>query len=372
MPANTQTGEQLIDGLSEFIEDSWDRTSTSAGAADGTSVVDTQLAAFGEDSMADGWIRVTSGAASGEIQRVTSNTGSTVLVSPGFTTQILTSISYEFHRWNPETKFEVLDAARLHGFPHLSRVVFDETITTDGRAREFDLAGDLRKGPYFAWMEDPLTPDQQWNLLKTPKGDALTDWVLAGGAATAVLVSEEPRDRLIPKYDDFATKISVPDSTAVTYTQTVGTFDITAGDAAGRRMEFAKWVYCRTSGRVALTLTDDSGTTTSPFHQGLGWELLRVERDIDGDNATTLSVALSVSSGTPLTVFWNRAWFVFGEVPDCFLHEITNVRIRRDGSVQRALLDFPLIRAPAAAARRSRAAVGAERERHGDDGGGRG
>jgi hypothetical protein len=35
-----------------------------------------------------------------------------------------------------------------------------------------------------------------------------------------------------------------------------------------------------------------------------------------------------------MTVFWNRAWFAFGTLPDFYDHQITGIRVQRDGTNQ--------------------------------------
>jgi hypothetical protein len=81
--ANTKTGQVLLDGLGQFIDDDWKGTTTSAGTT--TTLVDTAQSDFGEDAMRDGWISCVDGTNAGETRRVTANDGSTTItVAPAF------------------------------------------------------------------------------------------------------------------------------------------------------------------------------------------------------------------------------------------------------------------------------------------------
>jgi hypothetical protein len=330
--ANTKTGQVLLDGLGQFIDDDWKGTTTSAGTT--TTLVDTAQTDFGEDGMRDGWISCVDGTNAGETRRVTTNDGSTTItVSPAFSNAVASGVNYEFHRWEPTAKLNALDTARFVGFPHISRVIEDATVTTDGDERRFQFGGDLASGPYTCWREFYVDPDPDWNVLSNPKGDSLTNWTASAGSAA--LYTGGNWDRVIPKYDDTCTQITVPVTTAVSYSQAVSAFTgMTAANAAGRKVTFGAWVFALVGSRVTVKVTDDAGSSSSSAHQGRGWEFLSVEHTVDGDNATTLTPSIEVSSGAVMTVFWNRAWFAFGTLPDFYDHQITGIRVQRDGTNQ--------------------------------------
>ena len=332
MTANTKTGAQLLTGLGQFIDD--DHSSTTTGLGTATSLVDTSQSDFGEYAMADGWIRLTSGSYAGEVQRITGNDGSTTItVAPGFTGAVASGVTYEYHRWEPSAKLQALDRARFVGFPYLSTVVEDATVTTDGDERRFQFASTLIAGPYTAWLEEYLEVDPDWNALKNPKGDSLTGWTASAG--TASIYTGGQFDRVIPKYDLSCTKIAVPVTTAVSYSQAVADMTgITAANAAGRTVTFGMWVYALLASRVTVKITDDTTSASSATHQGRGWEYLEASLDVAGDNATTLTPSLEVTSGAVMTVFWERSWFVLGVIPDVYSRQITDIRVQRDGSNQ--------------------------------------
>jgi hypothetical protein len=326
MPASTKTGAELLTGFSDFIGDEFNSTTTTAGAADGSSLTDTELQELGTNALEDWYIRFTSGAVDGDVVRIESNSGSTASFHAPASAQVASGVTYELHKYDPARKFDLLDRARKVGFPAVSRLVFDETITGDGWTREIPLPASILRGPVFVKREVPLSTDHRWNFLTSPKGDSLTGWAVAGGAAAASLYAEDDADLLVPKYDEQCTRITVPDTQVVTYTQVVANManGVTAAAAAGRRVTAGIWVYARVASRVTL---------------GLGWELLEASGTVDGDNATTLSVQLSISSGAVMNVFWNRAWFLYGEqLPDFYHVEFGRFDVRRDGTTQELML----------------------------------
>ena len=65
------TGSVLLAGFSRFIEDHWAGTTTSAGAADGTTLVDTSLRRYGEDAWRDFYVRPTGATNAYAIRRAT-------------------------------------------------------------------------------------------------------------------------------------------------------------------------------------------------------------------------------------------------------------------------------------------------------------
>jgi hypothetical protein len=336
MATNTLTGEQLLDGFSEFLEDSWSGTTTAAGNSTGTTLEDSALAEFGEDALADGYVRLTSGSATLEVKKVKANTDAGVVTfDSAFSAQVASGVTYEWHQWDPNMKYRILDRARIVGLRQgISQVVMDETITTDGFNWEFDLPTDVRQGPVHVYYEDPIDPDAAWNVLKTPRLDSLTGW--SESAGTAALYADTDKDLLVPKYDTNCTKLTIPVTTAVSYSQVVADMSVAASDPAGRRMTFGMWVYSRVASRITLKIADDSTNTESSAHGGAGWQFLTVTHEVLGTNATTLTVSVEVTSGAAMVAFLNRAWFMYGAaIPNQYRRTVDLFEIRRDGSVQR-------------------------------------
>ena len=311
----TRTGEQLIDGLSRFIGDTFASTTTGAGST--TTLVDTALTQFG-DRRLEGWfIRITENVAGNQylVRRISNFAAATgtVTVTPAFAGATGSGTDYELHRYDPAEKFRAIDDARVNVFGDVFNVVRDETITCDGQATEFNIPSTLSNGPIAVYEELPISVGYSWNLLTSPELSSLTGWTASAG--TAEIVQRSNEDKLIPKYDIACTRLAIPSTTAVTYSQVVADINVEdATEAAGRRMTFAVWVYARVSGRVTALIVDNSGTAgTSQTHSGKGWELLFITADIAGANSTTLTVRVSVSSGTQTVIFLNRAWFFYGD-----------------------------------------------------------
>ena len=337
-------GSALLTGLSQFMGDDYDNV-TSATSTDGTTVVKTHLSAFGEDYFRDYYVRITqSGTNQYHIRRVKSfaSASGTLTVDPAFPAVPQDGDAFELHRYEPSRKFTALDEARLRAYPEIAKLVFDETITGDGYSREFDIPSAIRKGPVFAFIEYPLGTHDGWNFLSDPDFDSTSNW--AASSVTASIVTEESSNKLIPKYDNSCTKLVVAASTAGTYSQVVANMnnDITAAGAAGQKMTFAAWIYSRVASKIRIQLIDDSGTTSSDYHGGAGWELLTVEKNIVGNSSSLLTARIEVANNsTTFTGFIDRGWLYFGDagrVRSIYPIE-ANARVRRDDTTQRIMFD---------------------------------
>ena len=341
----SRTGEQILQAISEVLNDWWTSTTTSAGASDGTSLVDTKLMAFGDNRLSGRYARLTE--ASNVVRRASRSTQSsgTLTFAEAFAAQVASGQDYQLHRYNPSLKFKAADQARLERdiMEKVFQVKLDDTSTSDGTANQvFDIPSTITQGPHLAFVESPAPADVDWNLLTTPQGDATTGWT-----ATSLALGTRNRDThdlLVPKYNDTCQSFSVATTTNGTLAQAVAAMssDVTAALAAGRKMTFAMWVYCLTASRVALKLTDDSTTTTGALHQGRGWELLFVEKTISSTNATTLTATLDVTSAADaVTGFAERRWLYYGDkerVVDAVFNHATPLKVRLDNTAKHFML----------------------------------
>lgn len=343
MTASTTTGENLLVGFGKFVDDHYASTTTSAGNAGGTTIVDTALEAFGDNRLVGQYIRITESTCLNQVRRITANTQSTgsVTVAPAFSAQIASGIDYQLHKYEPRKKFYALDSARIPAAEFVFRLIYDETLTTDGLSRQFDIPSSIRRGPMLVFVEKAdNAPQANWNFIPSPIcDDTMADW--AASNATLSSYARASDDRLIPKYGTACTKIAVAGSTNGTVTLAVAAMinSVTAAKAAGRTMTYAHWVYCRTASRVTLKLLDDTGVlATSSFHQGKGWELLSITDVPSRTNATTLSVRIDVSSSTAAVVLYaNSSYFFFGDIGmvNSDFYDETPIRVRRDATTQR-------------------------------------
>ena len=323
-------------GLSGFIEDLFESATTSAGAADGTTVVDTALQAFGLDGLSGGWIRSREGTTINEVRRVTGFSGSTATVAPPFSAQIASGISYEYHRYDPRRKFAALDEGRLLAFPQLAVLNFDETLTADGVNSEITIPSTMRKGPMQVFAETPLGDNEDWQLLSNGALTSTTSWT-ATGSAVASTYTRLAFDRLIPKTGTSCVKIV--GSGALTQVVANMRTGVSASLAAGRNVSFGAWVYSRTAGPT-VSITDDSAAGTSSAHLGLGWQFLQVTREVVTLNATTLTVAINTTAN--ITVYAQGAQCGFlDSIPLVYGEYIARSGVRRDNATQKVLLAFP-------------------------------
>ena len=341
------TGATLLTGLSSFINDDLSSTTTSAGNSGGTTLIDTVLTKFGDGQLTGQYIRITlAGGNAWQIRQISDNTQATgtVTVTTAFAGQVVNATTYELHRFAPVLKFRALDKARLTVVDTIYKLVYDDTVTSDGDNDTYPIPSSIDIGPILAIAENPVAFQPAWNFIASPMGNDTSVWTAVG--VTAATLTRISGDLLVPRLDDTCTKFTLAASTAGTYTQVVASMinGATAALAADRPMTFAAWVFCTEASKIRLRILDDSGTVvTSSYHGGAGWELLSAEATaIAGNNATTLSARFVIeSTANASTIYWNRAWFYFGEagrVRDSAFAPEHSIDIRRDDTTARFTL----------------------------------
>ena len=341
-----RTGAQLLTGFSQFLDDEFASTTTTTGLV--TTLVDTALGRWNDRALIGAWLRPTGAANQYAIRRISNfvqSTG-TATVLPAFAAVTTTAQAYGLHFYDPELKFRALDQAAIEIVDDVFRVIYDETVTTDGINDEYAIPAAVRRGPAFIYYEVPVPVQPYWNFLANPRGDSLTSWTLAGaGAASVIYTPSTTSDILIPKYGTSCTKISVADSTATTYRQVVADMlnGVTAVLAAGRRMTMGMWVYCRIASRVTIEFRDLNGqVAASAAHGGAGWELLTVSGNVSAANTTTLTAGIAITSGVVLELYWNNAWFFYGDRMPSHFYEDRALTVLRDDTNQRIILPGPI------------------------------
>lgn len=312
------TGAELLTGLSQFINDYEVSTTTTAGNVAATTLQDNYLKRYQSKRLQGRYIRITSAGDNQYLMRpIASNDGSTGVVDLmyAFPEQIALGTTYEIHKYDPVQKFSALDEGAFDGSDQLYQLVYDETITCDGRANVFVVPPDMPLGPVTVYEETPCAANNLlWNFLNTPLGDSANYWTPSAGV-TQTTVQTNYTDLIIPKYDYGCSVLNIDDSVAGTYSQPVAdmTQSLTAADTVGRKMSLGMWVYCQVAGRLSVSIQDDSGTLSSDVHSGRGWQLLSVEKVISATNSVLLTVSLNATSGDALQCAWNRAWFYYGD-----------------------------------------------------------
>lgn len=296
------TGAELLRYFSEFLDDYWTSTSTSAGTT--TTLVDTALQRFGEKANEEAFLRITEDSGTPGnlylVRRVNNFTGSTLTFAPALPQSVESGKDYEIHKWDPAKKFRALDRARILAFPQVAKIVVDETVTSDGHTTELDIPASIRRGPAQVWAEEPLSPSVDWNLLTNPQLASATGWTAT--LSTVAVYTKTAQDNLVPKLEQSCLKLSGSASGYIS--QSLST--TLAAAMANRRMSFGVWMYAQTAGGK-VGITDDNATVYSDTHSGNGWEFLQVSKVIYGTNATLLRA--SIHPMTANAVFVERAFF---------------------------------------------------------------
>ena len=351
----TMRGLDLLHGFSKFIGDYWvgetspyeDETGKITGGTL-TTMVDDKLGRYGDDALIDVYVRPINGPNQYEVRRVdnfVSSTG-TLTFAPAYTIVPTVYQKYELHRYDPTVKYQCLDEARYRVVDDLFQIVYDDTLTGDGHSTSFDIPSTIRHGPVRVYEELAWDSSTTWNLLGTPKLDALTNWTATN--FTATIEADETSDVTVPKYGDNCTRLYTTGSAVATYVQDVANMsNVTASSAAGRRMTFGVWVYYRgfpnAQSVYASIKSDASGDIISNMHRGNGWELLVAEGDIEGKNSTALQVTITAETDSQGTViFAERGWFYFGassRIRDNY-DLLLGREVRRDDTTQKIYLSY--------------------------------
>ena len=272
----TTTRAVLRQRLSEAIGDYLSLTTTSNGATDGTTIVDSglrNLAGGRDDDAFEGWyVLVTSGDASGEIKRVLQSrqANNTLTLQTAFTAQIASSVTYELHRQDPTLKHNAIN----RGIEELSYQVplplRDETIVVDNALTNWDF--------------------------ETFATSAFTGWSSTG---TPTLT----QNTSIVMHGDGAASIAATGATEGLYQSlTINTNEVT-----NKQVTFECWVYATVADAVRIRILWGSGSYEShDYHSGSDqWELQSIQVTVP-TTATEITAVLEVTTGN--TGIFDAAW----------------------------------------------------------------
>lgn len=346
----SKTGSELLQGFSVFLNDWETSTTTSAGNASGGTAVDTYLKRYQDNRLTGRFFRpTTAGTNQYIVQTINGNSQSTgtVTFNGDLPAQVGSSVDYEIHRYDPAKKFRALDQARYDVSDYAFRLIYNELLTGDGYTDVFPIPEEMSMGPITVWEEVPVAAlNLIWNFINNALGTDTNYWTECN--CTPSIVEQFYTDLVVPKYDWACTRLDVPGTLEALYAQTIDNManGITASAAAGRKMTAAVWVYCETPDRVYLDLIDDFGTTSSTAHQGKGWELLHLEKEIVNNNSLVLTTQLRITTGDPIVLFWNRWWLYYGSkqrVTEVYTDEAFPT-IRRDEATQTFQLTRVVVR----------------------------
>lgn len=251
----------MLQTVSELMRDWYSSTTTSAGAAGGTTTIDTGLAGKSADPgyFTPGWVRYTTLADSntGLIRPVSAYDGVSELTHLAFPAQVGSGKTFEYHRYDPQVKLDAIKAASARAFPggngrglYLPKV--DETLIVDNL---------LLNGGFDAFS----TTFTSWTNIGTPTL-AQEATRIFGGLYSASITAAGGVEGI--KQDIFS-RINVRDS-------------------VGKTLNVQIPVWCATANvaRVRVTL-NGSTYTNSAYHPGGGkWVV-----------PTDLAIAVAIPSG---------------------------------------------------------------------------
>ena len=274
----TTTGEVLLQRLGEKVGDYYLLTTSSAGNAGGTTIVDTSLPNLpgGDDDDAFGnlYAGIKSGTNDGEVRRTTrtgyaQSTG-TLTVAEAYTGQVASGVTFELHRFDPV-----------------------EMRTCIGRA-----IGNLADVLYLPTLDETLFVDDQLSNtdFETWSGGSPSSWTLSGaGASETQETSRVYHGSNSLKQDSAA---AVCRNSQNVYTA------VNVSKLANKSVRFKMWVFATAANvaRIGITL-DGSTYSYSSYHTGNGdWELLSATVTFS-TSATELSAVCEVATGTKTGYF---------------------------------------------------------------------
>ena len=243
-------------------------TTTSAGAADGTTLVATGLGSLpggGDNDFCEGFYviiteLVTDGPAVGESQRITDYVASTyTITTPAFTAQVKTGTNFELHRYDPQDVNNAINRACELIFPHLYTAKRDETLMTDQLLSNAD--GETYSSTFTSWTHTVAT----WTQESTRKIHDTYSFKGVGGGAAAQL--------------------------------TQNLFSGTnIHEIAGKTLNFKGWIWASAASTARLRVSFDGGSTftNGTYHEGSSeWE---------GPSTQYISVTVPTTA-TSMTVY---------------------------------------------------------------------
>lgn len=256
----TTTRAVLTQRLSEAIGDFEELTTTSAGNAGGTTLIDTELANLTEsDDGVQGWTEATSGDNDGEIRRILGSGGytassTTLAFNFAHSNQVASGVTYVLHRINPIDKHNAINRAIEALSPRVLYVpLLDESLVVD-------------------------------NILTNPgfeTGD-LTGWTGAGPGAPVVETT---------RVFHGTTSMKIGSESTGTQTPTVNIAEL-----LDKNVTFFMWVWSDEALTARLRIDWDGGTTftNSDYHTGADeWQRLEINAKPPA-TATQVSVICDV------------------------------------------------------------------------------
>ena len=261
--------------LSKELADFWSSTTTSNGAAGGTTLVDTALKVKANDWITDeAYDMVTESTYDGEERKISSldnSTGTITVLAHGG--QIVSGIDYRIHRlFEASEKRRALITAAANVFPSCFAEIFDESLVSGN------------------WLKDGSF--ERWTTTSN-----LTDWTETTLTAT--------QTSALPYYKHGAYSCKL-DTLAGTLAQAITNF----GDLQflrGKSVTFTCQGWCDTASALRLSINDGTTQTYSSYHAGdSAWteddprnDSFYVTQNI-AKNATQVTFTIHLASATAI------------------------------------------------------------------------
>ena len=310
--ATTRTS--LRQYMSEAIGD-WSGTFTtsSAGAGGGTTIVATTLADLPggdeDDAFIDQYAMITSGAAAGQIRRISDyvQSSGTITVARAFGAQIAISVTFELHRYDPSMKHASINTAGRKVFPYIYLPVYDETLVTDQLGLNMDFESTFSGGVPANWTED--SAGTQTTAQETTR-------IFHGSNSVSLAVS------------------SGDDDMSISQVLTVNIADI-----VGHSIVFGgfMWSSVADSGWFRIDF-GTGGTTDSTKHAGdEDWQEEWVEASIPSDATQIRIRCMAEATGTPTNYFDSLYCYIKRidryAIPATFVHGPFSVQLQLDRKI---------------------------------------
>ena len=185
----TTTRAVLRQRLSEALDDYQGLTTSAAGAADGSTLVDVSLRTLPggrDDDSFEGWyVLLTSGSASGEILRVLQSrqNNNTLTFQAPASAQVANSVTFELHRWDPTLLNNSINRALEELSRQMPLMLRDETLIVDNLLSNSDF--ETFSTTFTGWTNTG-SPTLAQNTSLVMHGDSSASIAATGAISAAV------------------------------------------------------------------------------------------------------------------------------------------------------------------------------------------
>jgi len=277
----TTTRAVLRQRLSEALDDYQSLTTSAAGAADGSTLVDVSLRTLPggrDDDSFEGWyVLLTSGSASGDIVRVLQSrqNNNTLTFQTPASAQVANSVTFELHRWDPVVLNNSINRALEELSRQMPLMLRDETLVVDNLLSNSD-------------FETLSTTFTGWTNTGTPTLAQNTSLVMHGDSSASITATG-------------ATE-------GITQSVTANTNELT-----DKQVQFECWVYATAADSVRTRILWGSSSYEShDYHSGTDqWELQSISASVP-TTATEVTAVLEVVSGA--TGIFDASWMAMSPV----------------------------------------------------------